>query len=62
MLVAAGYDRETGALPITRCRFEATTGQEFETSLTLRAGEYTVLGAAGVDPLFVVLHVTPLDG
>jgi hypothetical protein len=62
MLVPAGYDRDTGALPISRCRFEATTGQAFETSLTLKAGEYTVLGAAGVDPLFVVLQVTPLDG
>jgi hypothetical protein len=61
-LVCSGYDRAAGVLPLTRCRFEATSGQEFETSVTLRAGEYTVLGAAGADPLFVVLRFVPLDG
>jgi hypothetical protein len=62
LLEPAGFDPAAGVLPITRCRFEASTGQEFETSVTLRSGEYTVLGAAGIDPLYVVLQVTALDG
>lgn len=32
--------------------------QSFETALSLRAGEYTVLGSVGPDPLFVVLKLT----
>jgi hypothetical protein len=62
ILEPAGFDPGAGVLPITRCRFEASTGQEFETSVTLRSGEYTVIGAAGIDPLYVVLQVTALDG
>ena len=34
--------------------------QMFETSTTVRAGEYTVLGASGLDPAFVVLHVVEI--
>ncbi|MHC5211342.1 MAG: hypothetical protein ACYTG2_11540 [Planctomycetota bacterium] len=60
-LISSGFDRSAGVLPLTRCRFEATSGQEFETSVTLKAGEYTVLGAAGADPLFVVLKFVPLE-
>jgi hypothetical protein len=32
----------------------------FRTSTTVESGEYTVLGATGKDPLFVVLQSKPL--
>ena len=31
--------------------------QGFETALSLRPGEYTVIGSTGSDPLFVVLRM-----
>jgi hypothetical protein len=34
--------------------------QIFSTNAVLRGGEYTVLGASGSEPLFVVLHLTPV--
>lgn len=61
-LEPAGYDATTQSLTLARCAFNSTTGQEFATAAVVRAGEYVVLGAAGSDPLFVVLRVTPVDG
>ncbi|HZM01089.1 MAG TPA: hypothetical protein VFD43_12650 [Planctomycetota bacterium] len=60
-LVPAGYDPRTRLLTLERCSFESTTGQQFSTAAVLEAGEFVVLGAAGGDPLFVVLRVTPVE-
>jgi hypothetical protein len=73
-LVPAAFDPETGELTLDKCAFVAQTRapspagaanqatswdeQSFETALSLRAGEYTVLGSVGPDPLFVVLKLT----
>jgi hypothetical protein len=57
-----GFDAKTGVLSLDRCKFTAADGQQFEAGMTLRAGEDTVLGASGADPLFVVLRILPLDG
>jgi hypothetical protein len=55
---ASAYDPARRELTIERCRFlEKTSEQSFETALALRAGEYTVIGAVGSDPLFVVLRM-----
>lgn len=73
-LEPAAFDPETGELTLEKCAFVAQTRapnpagaqaqapgwdeQSFETALSLRAGEYTVLGSVGPDPLFVVLKLT----
>jgi len=62
MLVATGYDREQGSLSVTDCSLRRDGGVMFTTSAVLAAGENTVLGASGTEPLFVVLRVVPLDG
>jgi hypothetical protein len=59
-LIPGGYDVENQQLAITSCEF-STGVQAFTTSTVVRAGEYTVLGATGSDPVFVVLQVSPLD-
>jgi hypothetical protein len=69
------YDAKTGDLTLSSCTFqlrrkrslpsgEYETSQEsgFSTRATVRAGEYTVLGAVGSEPVFVVLRVTPAQG
>jgi hypothetical protein len=58
----SAFDRESGELTLHECRFRATTrdpqsDQGFETALSLRPGEYTVIGSTGSDPLFVVLRM-----
>jgi hypothetical protein len=60
-LVPAGYDAHSQTLTLRQCKFESTTGQEFSTAAVVKLDEYVVLGAAGSDPLFVVLRVTPID-
>jgi len=60
-LIPGGFDSRTQALSFERCAFEATTGQQFSTAAVVDLGEYVVLGAAGSDPLFVVLRVTPVQ-
>ena len=60
-LVPGGYDKQGGLLSFERCSFQATTGQQFSTSATVGLGEFVVLGAAGSEPLFVVLRVTPVE-
>lgn len=65
-LEPAAFDPTSRELTLQRCAFQDTeempdgsweTGHEFETALSLRAGEYTVIGAVGSDPLFVVLRM-----
>lgn len=60
------YDSENKTLSLEQCRYELMWGVTpgsttlFETSTTVKAGEYTVLGASGLDPAFVVLHVVEI--
>jgi len=67
----SAFDPLSGQLTIARLSFQVTEGergpnlpqparQSFETSLSVRAGEYAVLGAVGGDPIFVVLRVQPV--
>ncbi len=52
------YDEIVDASGNTRQSFAGwDKEQSFETSLTLRAGEYTVIGSVGSAPLFVVLRM-----
>ena len=60
-LVPAGYDTRTQTLTLQQCKFESSTGQEFSTAAVVKLGEYVALGAAGSDPLFVVLRVSPIE-
>jgi hypothetical protein len=67
------FDERSGSLSVGACKFElrvpvfqgaagnvnAFQSQEFRTALTLHAGEYTVMGAVGADPVFVVLKLVP---
>jgi len=55
------HDAESGTLTFGRIEFEAMRLEEsgknrlmFHTSTSLRKGQYTVLGAVGADPVFVV--------
>jgi hypothetical protein len=61
-LIPAGYDPRTQLLTLSRASFQASTGQEFATAAVVKMGEYVVLGAAGSDPIFVVLRVAPVEG
>jgi len=61
-LTPAGYDARTQLLTLARCAFKSSTGQQFATSAVVKLGEYVVLGAAGSDPLFVVLRALPAGG
>jgi len=54
------FDPETSTLTAV-CEFTSANGLSFETRTTLRAGEYTVLGASGSQPLFCVLRIERLD-
>lgn len=58
------YDPETGALTIGKIEFRASSNEngvrnnrQFTTSTSLRRGQYTVLGAVGADPIFVVAEM-----
>jgi hypothetical protein len=55
-----GYDSESNGLT-AMCGFRSMDGQSLETRTTIRAGEYTVLGATGSSPLFAVLKIEPID-
>ncbi|MCP3916327.1 MAG: hypothetical protein GY711_12290 [bacterium] len=57
------FDRQTRTLSADRCSLTAQTGTSysqgtvlFQTDANVTSGEYTVLGAAGANPLFVVLR------
>lgn len=63
------FDAETGSLTLEQCEFGLSRGmgethstQRFTTSAAIHAGEYTVLGAVGAEPIFVVLHLTLAGG
>ncbi|GEM_PF-2647242 len=53
------FDAETSTLTAV-CEFDSVNGLSFETRTTIRAGEYTVLGASGNQPLFCVLRIERL--
>jgi len=61
----AAYDPETGTLALERCALLRVTGGSrglvFETSTSIRRGEYTVLGSAGAEPKFLVLRMLPVE-
>ena len=67
--VPEAYDPDSGQISLTRCRFhlegprrggQDPRVQQFETNLTVTAGEHVALGAVGEEPIFVVLRAEPL--
>ena len=70
------FDAHTGSMTVRECSLvkqhkehvgvpggivtEIRTEEVFSTSVVLRGGEYTVLGATGREPIFVVLKLTTL--
>jgi len=60
------YDSSTGSLTARGCRVGLTytlssqTESLLMTDILFRGGQYTVLGATGSDPVFVVVHVEPM--
>lgn len=59
------YDKSTGTLALGSVEFELDLIKDktrerkaFQTSTSLRQGEYTVLGAVGADPVFVVMKLS----
>lgn len=56
------FDERTSTLSLVSCSLVSHDdgGTLFRTSTTLESGVYTVLGASGAEPLFVVLHGSPL--
>jgi len=55
-----GLDAPGRRLSLERVEFESSDGPRFDTSAVIDFDEYTVLGAAGSEPLLVVLQVKPL--
>ena len=60
-LSPGSFDAESGTLTLDRCTFGfAYEGDDpsivFTTSTSIRSGEFTVLGATGMAPMFVVLR------
>lgn len=53
------FDAKTGTLT-TLIHFDGAGDFDFETRTSITAGEYTVLGASGQQPLFLVLRIEPL--
>lgn len=60
-LSPGGFDAQTGSLTLDECSF--SFGREghsaslvFSTCTSIHSGEYTVLGATGLSPMFVVLR------
>ncbi|TAJ02570.1 MAG: hypothetical protein EPO68_18025 [Planctomycetota bacterium] len=68
-LAPAAFDEQRGELALSSFSFEfvtpprgenaAPSSNGFQGAATLRANEYTVLGAVGETPLYVVLRVNP---
>ena len=56
------YDRESGSLTVSGCSLANAPGAVglFSTSVLLRGGEYTVIGASGPEPVLVALRVDPV--
>ena len=60
---AKTFEPSVGVLTLDRCSFELSQGTDrksFMTSARITMGEYTVLGALGNDPVFVVLKIDAL--
>ena len=49
------HDLDAGSLELSECAFTGTR-TFFDTSTTIDSGQYVVLGAAGMGPMFVVLN------
>lgn len=60
-LRVAAYDQRTGAVTFDQVVFEEHGDLRFSTATTIESGRYTVLGAAGNPPLFVVLHAAAMQ-
>ena len=72
---AVAYDPATQSLSVGDCRLERdqyrtvvregvsaterTSRELFSTHAAFRGGQYTVLGATGAEPVFLVVHLTP---
>lgn len=63
-LAPSAFDSASGSLTVDRCVLDVAMGgntnarvEVFSTSAIFRGGEYTVLGATGVKPVFLVVHV-----
>jgi len=62
------YDPSTGSMTVQRCQVELfdvsapnrATKSVLSTDTVFRGGEYTVLGATGQSPIFIVIHVRPV--
>lgn len=55
----SAYDGETGTLTVASCALQSGGRELFSTSAVFRGGEFTVVGAVGADPVFLVVRVTP---
>jgi hypothetical protein len=55
-------DESGHRLAFERIEFRSSEGAQFDTSAVLDFNEYTVLGAAGANPLLVVMQVKPVQG
>ncbi len=55
------YDSESRSLTAVFKFSSNRSNQRFQTRTTIRAGEYTVIGATGNSPLFAVLKIEPID-
>ncbi len=56
-----GLDGQGRRLSLERIEFQSSEGPRFDTSAVIDFDEYTVLGAAGSEPLLVALQVRPLS-
>ena len=59
------FDSESSSLSVEDCSLVRSYGPDhretvFSTSMVMRGGEYTVLGASGSEPVFVVVRIEPL--
>jgi hypothetical protein len=53
-------DASVSSQPLPDAQSQQGRRQVFSTNALLRGGEYTVLGASGAEPLFLVLHLAPI--
>jgi hypothetical protein len=56
LLAPSSFSAQDATLGLEACRFEFQK-RAFSTAVTLREGEYTVIGAAGDSPVFLVLRL-----
>lgn len=57
MMSLQAYDATQNMLTIGGCQVSGPYGVAFSTATSVREGEYTVLGAGGSEPVFVVLRL-----